>query len=352
MSEPPTSHDNLVHLEHEYELENLKEVEREHSAHRHSHITIHSSYLVLLLSFVFFSILGTCIRLGLLAVFAYSDSPVASIVYPQIVGCAIIGFVNVYKSEITVGYYPLYIGLTTGLCGSITTFSSWSLATFKSFMSPSPGIGYQIASFLALIVSTIAMSLISADFGRHVGEAAGPLLYKKRRSPFIGVNMAPRTWLPKELAVLDAFFLVLALASIGTSISLGFWNSPHSDLMWALVLSPLGTLLRFHLSVLNSRMPAFPLGTFIANMIGTGVIAALYLYSASIAGSCTLVHGIANGFCGCLTTISTWIVELKTIPSITKAYIYGLASTVGGQILLVLIAGSPLLFRPHGSECL
>ena len=46
-----------------------------------------------------------------------------------------------------------------------------------------------------------------------------------------------------------------------------------------------------------------------------------------------------DGFCGCLTTVSTWVVEIDTLKR-RAAYLYGVASVGAGLGLLVIIMGS------------
>lgn len=40
---------------------------------------------------------------------------------------------------------------------------------------------------------------------------------------------------------------------------------------------------------------------------------------------CQVLQGVQHGFCGCLTTVSTWVVELHSLRR-KHAYFYGTAS--------------------------
>lgn len=59
--------------------------------------------------------------------------------YSQIIGCLIMGAMVPFKAQMTdpktstVMQHALYLGITTGLCGSITSFSSWMYESNKSF---------------------------------------------------------------------------------------------------------------------------------------------------------------------------------------------------------------------------
>jgi CrcB protein len=55
--------------------------------------------------------------------------------------------------------------------------------------------------------------------------------------------------------------------------------------------------------------------------------------------SCAVLYGIDNGFCGCLSTISTFAVELDTLMR-QHAYIYATVSILVGAIILVLVVGT------------
>jgi len=125
----------------------------------------------------------------------------------------------------------------------------------------------------------------------------------------------------------------------------GHWRS---QALFACCFAPVGCLLRYQASVmLNSRVPWFPLGTFAANIFGTAMLAMSYdLQHTRIGGTvggtlvgCQALQGIEDGFCGALTTISTWIVELQSLQR-RHAYFYGGSSVVVAFCLMVVIMGS------------
>jgi fluoride ion exporter CrcB/FEX len=86
-------------------------------------------------------------------------------------------------------------------------------------------------------------------------------------------------------------------------------------------------LLRFYVSLfLNARLPAFPLGTFLVNIFGTiikgmcfnlqhavGVVAVSNSSATEMSVAvgrltgCQVLKGVMDGFCGCTTTVSTWV---------------------------------------------
>jgi fluoride ion exporter CrcB/FEX len=54
---------------------------------------------------------------------------------------------------------------------------------------------------------------------------------------------------------------------------------------------------------------------------------------------CSALQGVLDGFCGSLSTVSTFVVELRTLRR-RDAYVYGVTSWVVGQVLMVLVLGS------------
>ncbi|KAG0048080.1 hypothetical protein BGZ90_007718, partial [Linnemannia elongata] len=68
----------------------------------------------------------------------------------------------------------VYIGLSSGLCGSITTFSSWNLALFNELINTANVSRHplqNILSALTELVVTLALSISGLQLGYHLGEA-------------------------------------------------------------------------------------------------------------------------------------------------------------------------------------
>jgi CrcB protein len=116
-------------------------------------------------------------------------------------------------------------------------------------------------------------------------------------------------------------------------------------MMWKSILaislgSATGALLRWGLgSRLNSLFPALPLGTLIANLIGgylVGVAVAYFAQAPNIAPEWRLL--IITGFCGGLTTFSTFSAEVVTLLQqgrLTWA-MSAIAIHVSGSLLMTL----------------
>ena len=55
-------------------------------------------------------------------------------------------------------------------------------------------------------------------------------------------------------------------------------------------------------------------------------------------------NGFQNGFCGCLTTVSTFVLELHTL-KLHKAYIYGATSVAVAEVAVFIIIASYIWTR-------
>jgi fluoride exporter len=66
--------------------------------------------------------------------------------------------------------------------------------------------------------------------------------------------------------------------------------------------------------------------------------------------SCSILYGIDNGFCGCLSTVSTFAVELDTLIR-KNAYVYATVSITVGIVILVLLVGIPAWVVGYMPRC-
>lgn len=244
---------------------------------------------------------------------------------------------------------PLHIGLATGFCGSFTTYSTFMRDSFEalagmlgtsSVLSP----GRDFMSVAAVIIITLSMSIGGLKAGAHAA------IFLKRFE-----KKLPR----RVLRCADRASVVLGAALWACAIAMAvvFSGRPSGREMWwaqtllSLAFAPLGSLLRFAASMwLNSRVVGFPLGTFCVNMFGTLLLAVVWDLQrlpdrgtvASIGGdlvSCQVLQAVEDGFCGCLTTVSTWVLELSTLRR-KHSYQYGLVSIVTSLAIVVVVMGS------------
>ncbi|WQF75303.1 Putative fluoride-specific ion channel FluC [Colletotrichum destructivum] len=350
-----------------------------------THVSNLASQVYTLSYLVFFAILGTLARLGVQALTTYPGAPVSfGVLWANVGGSLIMGFLaedrKLFKQEWGAAMYhdqvrgarrqsdvfnsgggavadlaaakkahlaikktiPLYIGLATGFCGSFTSFSSFIRDVFLAVSNDLPGAdraapearggGDSFMAALAVTFTTVALSLSALIAGAHLATALEPitpsLSSSRGRGPLnhAAVVLGWGAWLG---AVLLAVFPPR--------------DAWRGQAVFSLVFAPLGCVARFYVSLwLNSRAPAFPLGTFAVNVTGAAVLGACWnLGHAEIGGvvGCQVLQGVEDGFCGCLTTVSTWVAEL-TVLRRRHAYVYGVSSVVAGFAVLVVIMGT------------
>ncbi|OQE27766.1 hypothetical protein PENSTE_c004G06485 [Penicillium steckii] len=341
---------------------------------------------------VFFAIFGTLARLGLQALTFYTGAPVVTgVLWANVGGSLIMGFLaedrNLFREEwgespannnnnnnnhdpteqnkshkAIKKTIPLYIGLTTGFCGCFTSFSSFIRDVFLALANalPDPSLpagssiasrngGYSFMALVAVILLTVSLSLSALIFGAHLALALA------RFTPTVPFALTRR--------VLDRIIVVLGWGCWLGAVFLAIWPPDRHDgpdtwrgrAVFACVFAPVGCFVRFYLSMyLNSRIPAFPLGTFTTNVFGTIVEGMCYdlqhvsglgaVVPAALTG-CQVLQGVMDGFCGSATTISTWVAELNGVSKRRHGYVYGIASVVVSLGFLIVIMGSLLWTR-------
>ncbi|KAF2025346.1 chromosome condensation protein-like protein [Setomelanomma holmii] len=344
---------------------------------------------------IFFAIFGTLARLGLQALTSYPGAPVIfSELWANVAGTFIMGFLAEDRRMFAAEWgrrgslvpepfdmpapelgahkkrhgkvkktIPLYIGLATGFCGSFTSFSSFIrdvfLALSNDLKTPinhpyPPGVaipsssttvhrnaGYSFLALTGTIILTISTCYAALKLGAHFALLLDPII---PRLPF----RLMRRFLDPAIVLLGwGCWIGAVLMTILPPAGRNAWRG---QALFACVFAPLGCLARYYVSLyLNPIHPTFPLGTFSVNVFGTAVLGMAYdlqrvpLLASNIpAGSvlgCQVLQGIMDGFCGCLTTVSTWISELDSQKR-RHAYVYGAASVGVGLSLLVIITGS------------
>ncbi|GAB7339311.1 hypothetical protein MBLNU457_5961t1 [Dothideomycetes sp. NU457] len=349
---------------------------------------------------IFFSIFGTLARLGLQWLTFYPGDPITTpVLWANFGGCIVMGFLsedrNLFREEwgthtpsapesssastIKKNHgkvkktIPLYIGLATGFCGSFTSFSSFQrdiflalsndlpASVYHPYTPPVPSFsstltrngGYSFMALVAVIISTLCLSLSAIYIGAHLALAMDPITptipfrFTRRILDPIMLFLGPLCWL-------GAVFLAIFPPDRPSGPdSRGTWANEvwRGEVLFALVFAPVGCLIRWYASLkLNGLVPYFPLGTFAVNIFGTCVEGMCYdlqhapltAVGGAVGGGrvgCQVLQGVQDGFCGCLTTVSTWVAELQGLRR-RHAWLYGAASVLVGLALMVIIMGS------------
>lgn len=117
-----------------------------------------------------------------------------------------------------------------------------------------------------------------------------------------------------------------------TSHSLPGRNDPFSQewFWWAILFGPLGCYGRYYLSRYNGKLSGdwkwFPLGTFIANIAACVVDYVMKVVPVRVPlerwdVSSAVLLGVVAGVGGCLSTVSTWVVEVRTYERVWFGFI-------------------------------
>lgn len=165
----------------------------------------------------------------------------------------------------------------------------------------------------------------------------------------------------QHTTILD--ILTISTAAIAYLIALLlFFLAPRNwrhRATFPILLSPPGAMLRFALSRLNTRhrfIDRFPLGTFIANMLATLLISGVYAAqrrpsAVGDAMTCDALYAIQQGFCGCLSTVSTFAVEARAIRGVRWKWLYVVGSVVLGHLFVLAIVGGARWGDGYSAVC-
>lgn len=244
---------------------------------------------------------------------------------------------------------------------------------------------------IATILIEVSLSLSALVFGAHFACA----LARLRVVPTVPFRVARNLVDPIFVLLgwgcwVGAVFMVIwppdrdwggGRGGGGGRGSLSETETWRGQAVFAIVFAPAGCLFRFYVSMyLNSRVPRFPLGTFVANIVGTMVLGMCYDLQHvrglgargisithshsnfshgfgsgsskvgvgvgvgstpySLKTGCQVLQGVMDGFCGAATTVSTWVAEMQGLGSRWSAYVYGVVSVGVGLGVLVIIMGS------------
>ena len=256
-----------------------------------------------------FSMFGTLARIGLEKLTFYPGAPVStSVLWANFTGCFIIGFLSgevqlvEYNSSLAQRQHPrlnrygpsekvvrksanatkstssLYVGLTTGFCGSLTSFSALMHDAFLSISNDLPGLGsdtaifdndeiravsggglsrsafYSILAVLATLIINAALSIGAFVGGQHLASGLGSAL---PMLPRIITGTSNTSTSGKGNTINIAIILIgvllwstiIVFAVLSTTLNIS--SSTCITFVFPLAFAPPGCLLRYSLSTLN-----------------------------------------------------------------------------------------------------
>lgn len=279
-----------------------------------------------------FSILGCLTRLGLQTLTAYPGSPATtSVLWANVGGCLIMGYLsedrrlfkahrrieegekeeekraNSDRSEDALERtdqastpehedpesgriedqkahnamkktIPLYIGLTTGFCGSFTSFSSFIRDVFLELANQPQAVhsrsasasalprdgGYSFMALVAVNILTVSLCLSALKFGAHLAiglenlTPSLPPFHTRKTFDRCAALFSWGLWLASILLVIWPPDRPLGPAAHpGSSWSQETWRG---EVLFSLVFAPVGCILRFYASLrMNGTIASFPL---------------------------------------------------------------------------------------------
>ncbi|CDK27639.1 unnamed protein product [Kuraishia capsulata CBS 1993] len=227
----------------------------------------------------------------------------------------------------------LYVGLTTGYCGSLSTFSSLIVEAFNKALDASrelPNHGYGTMEFASVILVQLGVSVLAWKLGHDLVIGL---------EQFHAIKM-PSSWVaPLEVAIgILGVCLIIVMVVLAAALP-GWWRPWAASCCFA----PLAVMLRFELARnLNSRS-WFPWGTLAANTIACVVIGIALLASRGLRvhnshAACVALVAIENGFSGVLSTTSTFVAEFEKLQG-KRRHIYAFTSVAVCTTCVLLTFG-------------
>lgn len=197
----------------------------------------------------------------------------------------------------------------------------------------------QVIDGLGKTIVTLAISLSAVRLGLHLSSLRSRIL----------PHLAPPGPVTRHLLSTLSCLVYAATIPAYFLLSQDFRHQATA----AMLFSFPGTLTRYLLAMtLTPRLKLFPLGTFVANVCGTGLLGVFHVLqrrgTLPSHNTCAILQGLMDGFCGCLTTVSTFAVEVGALER-NRAWLYVALSWASSQLLLLIIIG-PAWLRGGVSE--
>lgn len=337
------------------------------------------------LSLITAIILGNYARGGISALSTYEPSYVSggSVLWSNLSSCMFMGALQVLKQAKWFEderIKSLFVVLTTGFCGAFSSYSSMMLEIFLHSTSLEtsniadgtklPNRAYGIMEFLSVLLTQLFVSMGAYLFGRSAASSIIVPFSSQVKSMQKGDEvesiedeakeknedweLVPEPWVIKTLVLIHWTFSLLAIPLIALIIVLTCVYGNYSRGIWTLpqLFGIFGGYLRFELANwFNYQSNVFPFGTFFANELAVILIAVFqvvyrgrrgYGESLPIAytlNQCHITTALISGFCGSLSTISTFINEGYKLRFVDMLVYYGTSISLS-YCFIVIILGS------------
>ncbi len=259
--------------------------------------------------------------------------------YPHMIGTIIMGIVTSHKIILTDKDSFFYTAIATGLCGSITSFSTWNSESVSILLQVGhdpPDNVLRILGWATTLLLGLGMPSGSYVVGCHLASLSPWSDSKKKTSVKLLAKQDATTKWSKGFVFMFVWIILTVLVVVIP------YYTERLYLMFSALFASLGTYLRWHLAPFNSAIMNFKLGTFLVNVAGAWLLGAIVssqeLYADGELMS-ALLKGLGAGFCGCLTTVSTFIVEMYKLP-LRASYVYTFSSILIAQVGIILTRGS------------
>ncbi|CAI4037904.1 hypothetical protein SMKI_04G2400 [Saccharomyces mikatae IFO 1815] len=343
-------------------------------------------------TFTTFCILGTETRQAITALSSYSPAYITppTVLWSNLTSCMLMGIMQSLNAYTWMkDHQVLFLGVTTGYCGSLSSFSSMLLETFEHSTNLTndniahhtrfPNRAYGIMEFLSVLLVHLMVSMGSFIFGRQFGKEIivtyGSIAFSRTYNHSVGTTSqnsadanaeeleknilvlnfkTPAPYVLRCFDIIDKLAYALAIPLIILFVVLCAYFDNYSRGKWTLpcLFGIFAGFLRYWLAErFNKKYEKFPLGTFFANTFATLLIGIFTMVQrgkkrsfidvpiVNNLNSCHIVSALISGFCGTLSTISTFINEGYKLPFI-HMFVYYIISIALSYCLLVITLGS------------
>lgn len=201
-----------------------------------------------------------------------------------------------------------------------------------ALFGPSSRFIYPVSNYFAVMIAAFSSSFIGFIIGRHFSLFILPRSSKITKSArYLNDNI--RIWLFPILIIFSIPLIVLLVVLLSTG--------QYTYIIYSVIFAPFGSLTRYLLSIIFNFNTNFPLGTLFANVIGSyiyfGMVAInQYVHNLSLLEK-QVITSVIQGYCGCLTTVSTFILEVDTIKKHRYIYGYFIITLLPIQIVYIIL---------------